>query len=342
MHIYNTNIKRHPLASNQSASGSRRQAPSGIVAKATPIAREGNVQGQFWVDTTCIDCDTCRFMSPAVFSSRGNGSVVHCQPKSREARIESIRAMISCPTASIHADKLSPEELKEAREGLPAPVPGVPGVFHCGWHSERSFGASPWLIKRPGKGNVMVDSPRFSEPLARQIEALGGIAYIFLTHKDDVADHSKWQKRFPEAKRIVHSLEAVSGNLQACEIQLQGEGPWDLEGHTIDSSASDEEDIEIVFTPGHTNGHACLFHKPSSSLFSGDHLSQDANDPEHLMIFHDFNWFSIDQQVQSVRKLRDLPWIHLFPGHGRQMHFKDLDHKRAIMDLFLKSEGHSA
>ena len=32
-------------------------------------------------------------------------------------------------------------------------------------------------------GNVMVDTPRFSPILARQIEQLGGVRYIFLMHK---------------------------------------------------------------------------------------------------------------------------------------------------------------
>ena len=29
--------------------------------------RTQNVNGNFYVDTTCIDCDTCRWMTPQVF-----------------------------------------------------------------------------------------------------------------------------------------------------------------------------------------------------------------------------------------------------------------------------------
>ncbi len=35
----------------------------------------------------------------------------------------------------------------------------VPNVYHCGYHSEKSFAACSYLITRPG-GNVMVDTPR--------------------------------------------------------------------------------------------------------------------------------------------------------------------------------------
>ena len=46
------------------------------------------------------------------------------------------------------------------------------------------------------------------------------------------------------------------------EIKLEGKGPWRLpEG---------DDDVELIFTPGHTNGHVALFYKPGRTLFSGD------------------------------------------------------------------------
>ena len=72
-------------------------------------------------------------------------------------------------------------ELKEAQAGLPRPVPGCPGVFHCGFHSEKSFGATSYLIVRP-EGNILMDSPRFNPLLAKKIEALGGVSVIVLSH----------------------------------------------------------------------------------------------------------------------------------------------------------------
>ena len=56
-----------------------------------------------------------------------------------------------------------PAELKTAQECLPQPVAGIPDVYHCGWHSEKSFGAASYLIQRPVEkgGNILVDSPRW-------------------------------------------------------------------------------------------------------------------------------------------------------------------------------------
>lgn len=63
-------------------------------------------------------------------------------------------------------------------------------MFHLGYHSVDSYGATPYLITRAA-GNVMVDTPRFNERLAKSIEQMGGLQFIILTHKDDVADHQK-------------------------------------------------------------------------------------------------------------------------------------------------------
>jgi hypothetical protein len=77
-----------------------------------------------------------------------------------------------------HNDK---SELKEAREGIPIPVKGCQSVYHCGFHAENSFGATSYLITRP-EGNIMMDSPRFNGGLAKNIENMGGVKYIVLSH----------------------------------------------------------------------------------------------------------------------------------------------------------------
>lgn len=60
-------------------------------------------------------------------------------------------------------------------------------VCFCGYASEQSYGAQSWLIVRRD-GNVLVDSPRAAKPLLAEIERLGGVRFMFPTHRDDVAD----------------------------------------------------------------------------------------------------------------------------------------------------------
>ena len=167
--------------------------------------RSQNVAGDFYVDSTCIDCDTCRWMAPDIFHRADSQSAVHHQPTSPTQRQEALQALLACPTASIGTvDK--PHDIKVAQESFPLPI--TENVYHCGYHSEKSFGAASYLIARPD-GNVMVDSPRFAAPLVKQIEKLGGIRYLYLTHRDDVADHQKFHDHF-KCDRILHTDEITS------------------------------------------------------------------------------------------------------------------------------------
>jgi hypothetical protein len=66
--------------------------------------------------------------------------------------------------------------------------------MHLGYHSSASYGATPYFIRRYEEGipaNIMIDSPRFNSNLAKRIEQEGGLRYIILTHRDDVADCEK-------------------------------------------------------------------------------------------------------------------------------------------------------
>lgn len=47
------------------------------------------------------------------------------------------------------------------------------------------------------------------------LQALGGAKYMFLTHRDDVADHVKWQAHLG-CERIIHELEANASQQTTC------------------------------------------------------------------------------------------------------------------------------
>ena len=94
------------------APGARAWVPSvrarkrSVLARSERDPREGNVDGQFFVDHTCIDCDTCRWMAPDSFARVGSQSAVFKQPIDRSGRIAAIQATLSCPTyAPVHVYK---------------------------------------------------------------------------------------------------------------------------------------------------------------------------------------------------------------------------------------------
>jgi ferredoxin len=57
-----------------------------------------NVLGDFFVDSTCIDCDACRQIAPGVFSQAAETSYVSHQPETPEDRRSALHASRSCPT----------------------------------------------------------------------------------------------------------------------------------------------------------------------------------------------------------------------------------------------------
>jgi hypothetical protein len=69
-----------------------------LLPQADRAPRAENVEGSFFVDATCIDCDTCRMMAPATFSRIGQQSAVHQQPTDKAGRVAALQALFSCPT----------------------------------------------------------------------------------------------------------------------------------------------------------------------------------------------------------------------------------------------------
>jgi len=289
-------------------------------------AHPGNVDGNFFVDHTCIDCDTCRWMAPKTFGrvSSGGQSVVYSQPATEEETTKALQAMVTCPTGSIRTRK--PEKMvKTVRDSFPLAVDSkrIPQVFHLGYASEKSFGAVAYLVtSKTPEGepfNILMDSPRFSSHLAKALDAVGGVQYMVLSHKDDVGDMNRWKERFPDMQRIMHKIDVRTEHqwpyidMTGVERQLEGSGPWEV-----------ADGVKIVYTPGHSQGSVSLIvdgeHTGGDGVaFTGDHLALSAR----LGRLDGFARFSddTDQQADSMAKLADEDILWILPGHGRRHSF---------------------
>ncbi|CAN0901333.1 hypothetical protein LINGRAHAP2_LOCUS21361 [Linum grandiflorum] len=89
--------------------------------RASPLRRPQNVEGEFFVDRRCIDCDTCRWMAPQIFTRVDEMSAVSKQPVSSDERLNALQALLSCPTSSIHTEKPTPDVL-QAQKTFPLPI----------------------------------------------------------------------------------------------------------------------------------------------------------------------------------------------------------------------------
>ena len=257
-----------------------------------------NTPGDFFVDSTCIDCDTCTQLAPEIFRDHGDQCSVHTQPQSAEEIRRAMMALVSCPTGSIGTTVRH-----DSRIGVDAfPLLIAENVFFCGFTSESTFGGWSYLIQRSASdgGNVLVDSPRFTSHLVRRFEEMGGIRLMFLTHKDDIADHRRFAERFG-CERMMHADDGARS--LGMERVVEGEAETRLDPHLI-----------VIPTPGHTRGHMLLLYK-NRFLFTGDHLAWSPT-RKTLTAFPSVAWYSWEEQIRSMEKLRSYSFEAVLPGHG--------------------------
>jgi glyoxylase-like metal-dependent hydrolase (beta-lactamase superfamily II)/ferredoxin len=259
-----------------------------------------NAAGDFYVDASCIDCEICRATAPSVFGrdDQLGQSVVRAQPATETEQRRALMALVACPTASIGT--VQKHNATAAAHAFPELIDQ--DVYTCGYAAESSYGASSYLVRRAA-GNVLVDSPRAARPLMQEIDRLGGAALMFLSHRDDVADHRQFQRQLG-CRRILHAAD-VSAETATIEWQLTGDQPIALAG-----------DLLAIPVPGHTRGSTALLYR-NRYLFTGDHLWAD-EDTGRLAMSRSVCWYSWRAQVQSLERLLAYEFEWVLPGHGRR------------------------
>lgn len=259
-----------------------------------------NVEGDFFVDSTCIGCHNCSDLAPGVFAEVANDFylVVKKQPETEKELRDALRALVCCPKGSIGTR--NKHDMKAVLEQFPVEI--SEGVYYLGFNSDRSAGAKSFFIASE-QGNWMVEAPKLQSRTISWIEKQGGLAYIFLSHRDDVAQAREFAHHF-NAKRIIHE-----GDLEAqpdAEIVLKGS-----EAVTI------TEEFLVIPTPGHTIGHCVLLHK-DKHLFTGDMLTSRERFDDPIEAWKpEICWWSWDRQTDSIRRLLNYDFEVMIPSHGR-------------------------
>jgi glyoxylase-like metal-dependent hydrolase (beta-lactamase superfamily II)/ferredoxin len=271
-----------------------------------------NVRGDFYVDSTCINCDTCRQLAPKSFEEVGDYSAVLHQPEGDLQVHQAYQALLACPVGSIGTEHNDKEKLQAARDSFPMHLEG--GVYYCGFNSEKSFGANSFFIEHPD-GNWLVDSPRYLKQLVEFFWKKGGLRYIFLSHEDDVADCDRYARQFG-ATRMIHRAdsEAVPG----AERIIEGEEPIRL-----------APQFQALPVPGHTSGSMALLYD-DQFLFTGDHLwwnpdTKTLGSPQNLV------WRE-RVLVASIEKLLAYRFEWVLAGHGDRV-------KLPVQDMHAKLTG---
>lgn len=274
---------------------------------------DANRAGNFYVDSTCIDCDACRQLAPASFEEVGEYSAVTHQPGTEPEIRQAYRALLACPTGSIGAEPTDHTLLSAAKADFPLTIEG--NVYYCGFNSEKSFGANSFFVQHPD-GNWLIDSPRYLKPLVDVFDRMGGLAQIFLTHEDDVADAAKYARRFG-ARRIIHRADVHA--MPDAEVIIEGQEP-----------RSYAKDFRIIPVPGHTAGSLCLLYR-DRFLFTGDHLWWDPEVRE-LASPRQLVWNAAALH-RSIERLTEYSFEWVLAGHGGRVSLPQPAMRAAVRDL---------
>ena len=253
----------------------------------------GSAPGDWYVDTSCIDCGASRNVAPGLVICRNDLSVFARQPADAEEELAAWRAALVCPTASI------------GRTTGGRPPPGLfpqelaAGVFRCGYNARASFGAHSYFVRRPD-GNLLVDSPRFVRQLVSRFEAMGGLTDVLLTHRDDVADAARFVEHF-RARAWIHEHDGDAA-------------PFASEALTGRAPITIRHGLLAIPLPGHTRG-SVAFLLDDHYLFPGDSLAWSFERGD-LQTFRDACWYSWEEQTRSLAQLATHRFEWVLPGHG--------------------------
>ncbi|HET9989066.1 MAG TPA: hypothetical protein VFQ65_11100, partial [Kofleriaceae bacterium] len=140
---------------------------------------------------------------------------------------------------------------------------------------------------------------------AERLAELGGVRWMFLTHRDDVADHTAFARRFG-CERVLHR-DDVTRSTREVERIVDGREPIVL-----------APDLTIVPVPGHSRGSCVLIYRETFA-FTGDHVWAD-DDQQRLEAGRDVSWYSWPEQQRSMVRLADHAFTWVLPGHGRRLH----------------------
>jgi glyoxylase-like metal-dependent hydrolase (beta-lactamase superfamily II) len=209
-------------------------------------------------------------------------------------------------------------------------IPGKDGwiMIDSGWYTEEAF-----------------------ESLLKGLENLGltlkDIASIIITHihPDHFGLAGRIRQKSPKTKLFMHQWEAsmidsryvkVSELKDKMTLLLQSHGVPPVDSSTLESAylpdldsilvtfpdhilyggeiiSTGIVDLEVIWTPGHSPGHICLYEPENGLLFCGDHILPTITPNVSFNIQSGDN--PLGNYIYSLTKLQNLPVKKVFPGH---------------------------
>ncbi len=179
------------------------------------------------------------------------------------------------------------------------------------------YDANSYLIN----GKVLIDAGMSTEGIIAEISKdidIRELELIVLTHCH--YDHTASAQEIADssgAKIAIHTDDApLLGNDNVSAAAMFGQRAPTIEPDILLNDGDripigNDEELEVIHTPGHTPGGICLYEAISKSLFSGDTVF-----PGGSIGRTDFQAGNRSQLTGSINKLVQLDVKTLYPGHG--------------------------
>lgn len=150
-----------------------------------------------------------------------------------------------------------------------------------------TLGGTAYFIVE-NEANILIDCPAWDEVNQNYLNSVGGVRWLFLTHRGAIGKAREIQQAF------------------GCEILIQEQEAYLLPGLRVTTFKQDFNigNAQVIWTPGHSPGSSCLYYpREGGVLFSGRHiLPNQTGEILPLRTAKTFHWF---RQLLSIQLLRD-------------------------------------
>ncbi|MDJ0682321.1 MAG: MBL fold metallo-hydrolase [Xenococcaceae cyanobacterium MO_167.B52] len=164
----------------------------------------------------------------------------------------------------------------------------LPGIFAFSPNRDTLGGTAYFIVNK--SGNILVDSPGWYGTNQDFLLNNGGVRWLVTTHRGGMG------------KQVAQSQELLQ-----CEVITQEQEAYLLPEVKVTSFASNlllTPEIELIWTPGHSPGSACLYwNNLGGVLFSGRHLLPTA--PDQIMPLRTAKTFHWWRQLRNITKICD-------------------------------------
>jgi glyoxylase-like metal-dependent hydrolase (beta-lactamase superfamily II) len=151
----------------------------------------------------------------------------------------------------------------------------------------------------------------------REIESRGGLSDILLTHRDDVADASRYQQHFG-ARVWIHQADRSAATF-ATHL-LESDEPFEIRPQLL-----------AIPVPGHTRG-SVVYLLEEKFLFTGDSLYW-SRQTKALTASSNFCWYSWERQLESLARLNGFRFEWVLAGHGDRVRLASSEARDGLLEL---------